>query len=716
MPPTLHPHLKRGLDFDDFHVNPKDVIEEIPAHYYDLQERAAKRRRVEIIAAQYLRGTTPVILSAGLRGPFNNGWKNVWMKNIRVTPKSPGQDHGMIARRNRPSRRNASEGTSTANASKGRKKGLDKAQEKPQMASPEASRAAKDDLSLEANQRDDSLDEVEIPPATAPSQTEEDASDTTEYLSANTGKCIRKRSPLTNPFWLRRPEAQEIVDMNKRSNNNTEVSPTRSRSRNGHSQLGVAERLQLTVPEVPLHGQVSPARHAVSKECKPGASAAMIISSPAKGANAMPNTEGHRLSLIGNRVQLEQTPEKSATKQERFLHSHLTHLDTPSEEAGHDNVRELANIGHRTTPSRSLHRPPEEDIRKSTERLVNLMPSSNRRQEHSRRKDVQKRATRNAPQHDLVASPAPASSTGFVYRKVGNSKRNREGAQMSKAKIINSNSSPATQNGAINSEEQGLKRLSDSPKLESDIMNVHPRDIAKSEGGSTLRSEKEQVEADGDELHEERELRSSRSRRASTFSTQAAMLLAQKVFLEGAFPTMSSDTPRHPQHDTPRSLSTGPNPAITPLSVFNAHLEKSLPDASVLRGPPVSTQDLFGAASPFAFSTIKKRPEIPQRSSLRFAQLQTDDEQPETDATPAKSPTPSAERIPLKAKNTTTAFWSFVTQKASQASQESLVDRTRHSVGEVELPQLDFHTSLDDFGPNGDLHFTDRFLRNLDDL
>ncbi|KAI5306898.1 hypothetical protein KEM56_006548, partial [Ascosphaera pollenicola] len=43
-------------------------------------ERAAKRRRIENIALDYLEGKPIFIMSASLRGPFENGWVNPWGK------------------------------------------------------------------------------------------------------------------------------------------------------------------------------------------------------------------------------------------------------------------------------------------------------------------------------------------------------------------------------------------------------------------------------------------------------------------------------------------------------------------------------------------------------------------------------------------------------------------------------------------------------------
>ena len=42
--------------------------------------RAAKRKRIEGHATSYLRGQPLFILSAQLRGPFDDGWQNPWVK------------------------------------------------------------------------------------------------------------------------------------------------------------------------------------------------------------------------------------------------------------------------------------------------------------------------------------------------------------------------------------------------------------------------------------------------------------------------------------------------------------------------------------------------------------------------------------------------------------------------------------------------------------
>lgn len=75
-PPT-YPRPVPEIDFDEDPILPGTIIytndDEI-----DENKRAVKRRRVEANAKAYLRGEGLFILSAGLRGPFDAGWKNPW--------------------------------------------------------------------------------------------------------------------------------------------------------------------------------------------------------------------------------------------------------------------------------------------------------------------------------------------------------------------------------------------------------------------------------------------------------------------------------------------------------------------------------------------------------------------------------------------------------------------------------------------------------------
>ncbi|EXJ56014.1 hypothetical protein A1O7_08945 [Cladophialophora yegresii CBS 114405] len=57
------------------------------------EQRAAKRRRIEAHATAYLRGQPVFILTAGLRGPFGDGWQNPWSKQkvTRIDERTTSQ-------------------------------------------------------------------------------------------------------------------------------------------------------------------------------------------------------------------------------------------------------------------------------------------------------------------------------------------------------------------------------------------------------------------------------------------------------------------------------------------------------------------------------------------------------------------------------------------------------------------------------------------------
>ena len=60
----------------------------------DEEARAAKKRRIEKLGEQYLRGERLIILSAGLKGPFQ-AWKNPWLKK-KLSEKRKLENAGRI--------------------------------------------------------------------------------------------------------------------------------------------------------------------------------------------------------------------------------------------------------------------------------------------------------------------------------------------------------------------------------------------------------------------------------------------------------------------------------------------------------------------------------------------------------------------------------------------------------------------------------------------
>ncbi|EAT85732.2 hypothetical protein SNOG_07081 [Parastagonospora nodorum SN15] len=496
---TLHPHLKRGLDHDDFYLDPADMIEDIPHEYRNSQEQAAKRQRVEKIAAQYIKGRLPTILTASLRGPFNDGWKNPWAKEKKAKRRVLNKENstssdGNAVRGKAGPRKNKPTETERRTRSAGKK-----ASEEQAVASPETSRAIHSHT--EQYEESHTLDVIEVPPATAPS-------------------------------------------------------PDQDTSK----QVGLDE-----------------------------------TAAPKQSEN------GHPTPLM------------------------------------------------------------------------------------------------------------PESSTGFVYKKVGSTKWNISNAPRSKPRAVNFNSSPAGKDIAIPSKPSSQK----SDTVGGKTLGALPTAVE-----DVLQPEKPMSRSEPDGLAQEQEsLVSNTSSRQSAMSTQAAMLLAQREFQESTFPTSSSETPRpwsQPDEETPWQILPELSPAITPLSVFRPQLEQAHPLASVPRGPPLSTQDLFAAASPFAFSTIKKKSDAPQHSNLRMSLTSFSDPDEHTSYASQQSPSYS-DRIPLKEKNVAPSPWKLSFEKARQNSQHSYKGDKKRSVGDVELPQLDFRTSLDDYGSTGSFRFADRLLRNPND-
>lgn len=718
MPPSLHPHLKRGLDFDEFHVKPEDVIEEPPVERLGPEERAAKRQRIEKIAAQCLQGRRPVILSAGLRGPFNDGWKNPWAKGKAATRRS--SDKHNSARDKRHVAKRTSAGTVGSSGVKKRTKTeARKTREEHPVASPEASRAAGKEL--EAEERNYTLEEIDVPPATAPLSEEPAASGATEFFSVDTEQIVRNRSALTNPFWLRRAEATRGASREQSASEYTEPSPTRSRSTLQHPVP--SGTLRIAKPKAPLDVRASPSRKEQPYCTSSAASASMIISSPVKpagpashGTNRPSTTE-----LAGPILPSPKPPSKSPQAQAAQLrHEEVvqTVLATSAYKASpikssslsNDDAQRFAcreNASLSTSPVRSSRG----DIQRSVERLAGVIPAPSLSRNKLQKPiggPVHAKTRLRQPQDEFVTSPAPNTASGFTYKKVRGTKWTIDNAPRSKPRAGKINSSPALKTNSFN-ESQARPHSTNNdavvrPSDQSDetIFNSNPADAEGTPGLTGM--------ADGscnDSLHDSQSLKSTRSSRESAYSTQAAMLLAQLEFQESTFPISSGPSRpwSQPQDNTPRQILPDLSPAITPYSLYRPQLGQSQVANKEHLGPPISTQDLFAAASPFAFSTIKKKAEPSQHSNLRVSTLPFD----RHDASREVSNL-SDNRILSQEKNAALSGWSFAFEKGSQTPQPSVKSPTTQSASDFNTLQLDSTTSLEEYGPDGSLNIADRFL------
>lgn len=729
MPLLLHPHLKRGLVFDESDTDPADAVEHLPRHHVNPEEQAAKRQRVERVASQYLRGRLPVIMTASLHGPFDHGWKNPWAEETRPKRKSrtsgatrhkagiSGQAGVKRVEREAKSRTGgaARRPPESSEAPRAAITGVDDLQESHTLGaaprfsrSPEASRAA--DIGLEGHEESHTLDASQHPPATAPSTREQDTSSGAHFYSAGSTRCVKSRSPMTNPFWLRRPDPKGRSDMRITTSSIVEDSPSLSRAK--LPQPDKRRTFQLAQPNTALCHRTPQHSTRSVNDIRSSASASMLISSPVETATSSANNDTGLRVLHPQDTPAATTEPTPSTLGNAQLQSAFTTMPsmTPLADPGivaaepPSKPKELhTNI---TTQEEGQKRLSREIVQRSAEFLVDLLesaPSSTTLSKQTNEDDVRgtKQASDSATlpprlQHNIVASPAPNSSSGFVYKKVGTRKWTINNAPRSKPRVIHFNSSPAN-------------KMDDRRE---------PSSQESKKGDINGRGE---VQVAASEAHKEQQsMSSAQSSRQSAMSTQAAMLLAQLEFQESTFPISSLDSPRpwsQPQEETPRPAFLERSPAITPLSVFIPQREQGHAMTSVLRGPVMSTQDLFAAASPFAMSTVKKKPAAPERerSNLRMSITSFAGQDDDADDQPSKSPILCRSRIPLAEKNTAPSPRSFGYDKGPPHSQDSPMEHTGRSFGSVELPELDLGTSLDGYGSSGSFHFAAGILGNFND-
>lgn len=697
MPSTLHPYLKRALDVDTSPIHPSDLVEDLPTADHDEAYETAKRRRVEAIALQYLQGKPPLILTAQLKGPFT-GWWNPWAKHTdRPDVQSKGIEEQALGQERKRSRIS-------------------------KVASPEASRAAgysEDDLYSQA--------ELEPLPATAPIPEDDDLSGATEFFSVNTEQFIANNSP-ANPFWLRRP----VVPINFPPNSQTDKSPIKLRKRD--DRFNSRKSLQLAPAKEPLGGSSLPIRATPPDAWRSSASEPMDISSFAEAPIPVQQVPEEDVSYTtpsadasdSSRLRADSAQSEESRSSQAAQHAQApVPAETPGGLSKDSNsvllgaqpahaqsfdslvpatiykdpstiqVPQSSPLHRSTGPSRHYIQGSSEQVAGRIPRSVSELPPSPTNSKLTKETRLPKKL-----RHNLVASPAPASSTGFIYRRIGQPKSDSTSGPKMKPRAVSFSSSPS-----LKKKEEDAQPGGEAEESTTTVAPEVPVEVPSAVRG-TVEEGTQRFDNDNDGGGDEQQ--ESYKSRQSQYSTQAAMILAQLEFQEDASQSSTSSATlrpwSQPVQNTPPPLLAQPSPAITPMSVFNAHTDVSFSDLagdSALHGPSVSTQDLFAAASPFAFSTVKKKSERPRRTSLRFALTSNFSEN-----LTAKCPTPSAERVPLKEKNTTLS-WSFTHDKLSREPPKAASQHTTQDIG---LPQLDFNTSLD-FGPTTD--FTDCFLRGL---
>ncbi|KAJ4296433.1 hypothetical protein N0V90_006478 [Kalmusia sp. IMI 367209] len=770
--PRLHAQIRNVTNTKPIPLQSEHVIEPEANAEEDVGRGLRKQMRIEKIANQYIKlGRVPLILSAQLRGPFDNGWKNPWTQApLERTKKEAVRSVNVGGR--------ATSRTTHASAT-----------QKPiRESKTNLTKSLSSMPSLETSRGPLIAQDSVLPPEDnhhEPPTLQQDHSGATEFFSIDPDQsfaadCASK----TNASWLRRPSLKS-VGFGKSTSGNSDPSPTRTR--HGYKRVDGNGRLRLASPRQPLNVPHSgPGDNAaLEPECKSSAPASMVITSHAKPTEILqqgmkngdsskrkrtpsiePTTDAaeyadapkaavsvtsdstiskaiRRRDFVGFPMDVPKhspvavgssnayvapsfTPINATSRNRKSSQSNDTVHPAPTERGSCISEREVyapdddfTYSEHRraitndqiledhqapaltTDPVRRVLR---EDIHASVKKC-GQGGSSSRSDRRMSKKRKSTKDTAFGARHNHVASPTFASSTGFTYRKVGETKQIICSSKLNPR--LHTLDSPAVIENQSNTEAAHQELHAMNKPLDgrpTPTVEMSPQGFRLSR--KSRRPDVYTVPRSPQELQD-----SYKSRRTSGISTQAALMLARMEFQEGTVPAVATDQPAswfQPQDDILQQNPDIPSPAITPFHQFNAALEEDCPHEASIRDMSISTQDLFAAASPFAFSTVKKSTR-PQTSNLRFSVFASGGQDGhDSHQNGAKSPTPS-ERVPLKEKNRV----SFLGSQSEKGSQDSTPRRSKSTAKAVELPQLEFPTSLDDPRPNSDLDFTDRFLLNL---
>lgn len=734
----LHEHLRSGLPFREREPI-EDLLEPLQNDYENADELAAKRQRVQKIAEDYLRlGQAPTLLSTRLKGPFNGGWQNPWAKPVteqevligRIIPDSLDADIVV--------RSECKKWRDTASV----KVVIRSSPRKDNITIQSDARSTRSSTRIIRTKRGDGLQvgEQSILDRCGQEIPEEEAVGEDIFLpiepsSPQTG--AQTRQSITHTEWLKRRKEDIVAEryMESPIHDLTFGSPTHSRG-NTETELNLPRPASRSPPEYPK-------TPVLDTQLQSSASAPMAIASPylpTVGLEQQSGTETVTAQDFGRQPpsihQTGSTPFLDTQNPGSHLESSVLRLyeRTP---LGLESAKKSGNLSRNQISYR-------EEIQHSAARCADLSNASSKRKKSRKSMDKPEVGFNESPGIVPLPQLAPTSFSGsFTYRKVGNRKARKEAkkptppgpqpvnfdsppsiAQIAKGDL--GTTDPKDNEEAVPVEVQVLSPSKKNKNMETRGTQTHtPRpDIYDDISGEGARVEVARSD----------NRRESGSSRQSLYSTQAAMMLAHLEFQDGTFPSSyassGSQTPRaplqlpdEPLHGTPEPIMKEPSPVITPFHAFHAELDKKHPDiARTTTMAPISTQDLFAAASPFAFSTVKKvKSTAPIRgSSLRFAVLSpTEAQDKHTDNETARSPTPSADRIPLKQRNSVLPFRSTLeksSQKTTFSSQESTMSTTmspqfgQRTPG-TELPHLSLATSLD-----GGVNFADQFLRNLNGL
>lgn len=221
--------------------------------------------------------------------------------------------------------------------------------------------------------------------------------------------------------------------------------------------------------------------------------------------------------------------------------------------------------------------------------------------------------------HPLQASPTATNSQGFTYRKVSDPTENIPKLQPSSQSTKRALGQKRIRTMTFGSLPMGAPEAPIPEHLDPEnIAADNPVLADAADGELTALTQDGQVD------------RGTQSNLPRDLSTQAAILFAQQEFQqefkspakEHTVPSLGIEISSQQTTSTPApSQSPMEYAAVTPFKEFNEgklFLDDNPPQLAPV---PMSTQELFNAASPFAFSTVKKNKNKRKRVSLAASPL-----------------------------------------------------------------------------------------------
>ncbi|KAF2199418.1 hypothetical protein GQ43DRAFT_117695 [Delitschia confertaspora ATCC 74209] len=610
MPILLHPRLRTGIIYEPLEPHSDDRIEG-DLGYNDDQNRPAKRRRVEHMAKRYLSGEAPVLLSASLRGPFGKSWKNPWRTTPRRDKGTSGAELANSTDNNdsRVGSREVQVRESFSYGDRARVHGSSvTVQQAPDAQLPPVCSLMVEEvwnLSRYGQERNSGL----APRNGRGTNSDGDNLKVTQSLN-RTRKGTNRQSRLHNDsHWLKRTSMPSQIH---RLNDSPSASPTPARflqpRASAYGKRGLSSH----------HGERDPVINSKTKARfhdshdsdlghreRSSLSSSVAINSPRRQQRATPNVNKPN-DLDDNSTSREGLSEDWDIQEQQTTDPELINSadsingfsQTPDRES-----TVLVDFNEQHT--RGLAQP------STTGNLASKSPG----EKGPRRKNSD--ATRPALMHTHVASPAPASSIGFSYRRT------------KERKAITDTAPHLTETTA--SVETLPDILEHSEEASEEPVVIQAKDGSMAEGTGRVEEAMNQnsvappVElttssATGVTVTSGVNQGSLRSSRASDFSTQAAIALARLEFQEESFLSIDPEFMMTPNAHIRDGTSKGhaDTSTITPFYAINEEISRAPATTTFSQAGQMSTQDLFMAASPFAFSTVKK---TTQPSSLRFALL-----------------------------------------------------------------------------------------------